>query len=51
MVTWKSVPELSAGNCMVLKPVKKTPTSIMVLMELIKDVLPQGVINVVTSQD
>lgn len=49
MATWKLAPALAAGNCVVLKPAEQTPTSIMVLMELIKDVLPPGVINVVTG--
>lgn len=49
MATWKVAPALAAGNCVVLKPAEQTPTSIMVLMELIKDVLPPGVLNVVTG--
>jgi len=49
MATWKLAPALAAGNCVVLKPAEQTPTSIMVLMDLIKDVLPPGVINVVTG--
>lgn len=49
MATWKLAPALAAGNCVVLKPAEQTPTSIMVLMELIKDVVPPGVINVVTG--
>ena len=49
MATWKLVPALAAGNCVVLKPAEQTPTSIMVLMDLIKDVLPPGVLNVVTG--
>lgn len=42
-------PALAAGNCIVLKPAEQTPTSIMALMELIKDVVPAGVVNVVTG--
>ena len=38
-----------AGNCIVIKPAEQTPTSIMVLMDLIKDILPPGVLNVVTG--
>lgn len=49
MATWKMAPALAAGNCVVLKPAEQTPTSIMVLMDLIKDVVPPGVINVVTG--
>jgi len=49
MATWKIAPALAAGNCVVLKPAEQTPTSIMVLMELIKDLLPPGVLNVVTG--
>jgi len=49
MAAWKVAPALAAGNCIVLKPAEQTPTSIMALMELIKDVVPPGVINVVTG--
>ncbi|MBN3521795.1 aldehyde dehydrogenase [Algoriphagus lutimaris] len=49
MATWKIAPALAAGCCTVVKPAEQTPTSIMVLMELIADVLPPGVINVVTG--
>ncbi len=49
MATWKIAPALAAGCCTVVKPAEQTPTSIMVLMELIKDVLPPGVLNVVTG--
>jgi aldehyde dehydrogenase len=47
MATWKLAPALAAGNCVVLKPAEQTPVSIMALMELIADVLPSGVVNVV----
>ena len=47
MATWKLAPALAAGNCVVLKPAEQTPVSIMVLMELIADILPSGVVNVV----
>src|ERR1700709_1058 len=49
MATWKIAPALAAGNCCVVKPAEQTPTSIMVLMELIGDILPPGVLNIVTG--
>ncbi|MEP7192191.1 MAG: aldehyde dehydrogenase family protein [Actinomycetota bacterium] len=49
MAVWKLAPALAAGNCVVLKPASLTPTSIMVLTELIGDLLPPGVLNVVTG--
>ncbi|KAJ1435226.1 hypothetical protein B484DRAFT_274365 [Ochromonadaceae sp. CCMP2298] len=49
MAAWKVAPALAAGNCIVLKPAEQTPTSIMVLMELIGDLLPAGVLNIVTG--
>jgi len=49
MATWKLAPALAAGNCCVLKPAEQTPTSIMILMDLIKDIIPAGVINVITG--
>src|SRR5680860_185019 len=49
MAVWKLAPALAAGNCVVLKPAEQTPMSIMVLMELIGDVLPPGVLNVVNG--
>ncbi|PZR27423.1 MAG: aldehyde dehydrogenase [Citrobacter freundii] len=49
MATWKIAPALAAGCTVVVKPAEQTPTSIMVLMELIGDVLPAGVLNVVTG--
>lgn len=49
MATWKIAPALAAGCCTVVKPAEQTPTSIMVLMELIADILPAGVLNVVTG--
>jgi aldehyde dehydrogenase len=49
MATWKIAPALAAGNVTVVKPAEQTPTSIMVLMELIGDLLPPGVVNVVTG--
>ncbi|MCA1064905.1 aldehyde dehydrogenase family protein [Rossellomorea sp. AcN35-11] len=47
MAVWKIAPALAAGNCVVLKPAEQTPASIMVLIELIEDLLPKGVLNVV----
>ncbi len=49
MATWKLAPALAAGNCVVLKPAEQTPASILVLMELIHDLLPPGVLNVVNG--
>jgi NAD-dependent aldehyde dehydrogenases len=49
MAVWKLAPALAAGNCVVLKPAEQTPMSIMVLMELIGDLLPPGVVNVVNG--
>ncbi|MFP4095198.1 MAG: aldehyde dehydrogenase family protein [Cyclobacteriaceae bacterium] len=49
MATWKIAPALAAGNCTIVKPAEQTPASIMVLMELIKDVVPPGVLNVVNG--
>ena len=49
MAVWKIAPALAAGNCIVLKPAEQTPVSIMVLIELIQDILPAGVLNVVNG--
>lgn len=49
MATWKLAPALAAGNCVVLKPAEQTPVSIMVLVDLIADLLPDGVLNVVNG--
>jgi len=49
MAIWKLAPALAAGNCVVLKPAEQTPISIMVLVELIADLLPAGVLNVVNG--
>jgi aldehyde dehydrogenase len=49
MASWKLAPALAAGNCVVLKPAEQTPLGILVLMELIADILPAGVINVVNG--
>ncbi|HWL25769.1 MAG TPA: aldehyde dehydrogenase family protein, partial [Ureibacillus sp.] len=47
MAAWKIAPALAAGNCIVLKPAEQTPASINVLLELIQDILPKGVLNIV----
>ncbi len=47
MAAWKLAPALAAGNCIVLKPAEQTPLSIMVFAELIADLLPAGVLNIV----
>jgi aldehyde dehydrogenase len=49
MAAWKLAPAIGAGNCVVLKPAESTPISIMVLTELIADLLPPGVLNVVNG--
>jgi aldehyde dehydrogenase len=49
MATWKLAPALAAGNAIVLKPAEQTPASILLLMELIADLLPPGVLNVVNG--
>ncbi len=49
MAVWKLAPALAAGNCVVLKPAEQTPVSILVLMEIIGDLLPKGVVNVVNG--
>ncbi|MBI9113894.1 acetaldehyde dehydrogenase ExaC [Sanguibacter suaedae] len=49
MATWKLAPALAGGNTVVLKPAEQTPVSILVLMELLADVLPPGVVNVVNG--
>jgi aldehyde dehydrogenase len=49
MAVWKLAPALAAGNCVVLKPAEQTPLAIMALMEAIGDLLPAGVLNVVTG--
>jgi aldehyde dehydrogenase len=49
MAVWKLAPALAAGNCVVLKPAEQTPASILVLAELIGDILPPGVLNIVNG--
>ena len=50
MAIWKLAPALAAGNAVVLKPAEQTPASIMVLMEIVGDLLPPGVVNVVNDR-
>ncbi|WP_066155355.1 aldehyde dehydrogenase family protein [Aliarcobacter cryaerophilus] len=49
MAAWKLAPAIAAGNCVVLKPASSTPLSILLFLDLIKDVLPKGVINVING--
>jgi len=49
MAAWKLAPALAAGNCVVLKPAEQTPVSILILLELIGDLLPAGVLNVING--
>jgi len=49
MAAWKLAPAIGAGNCTVIKPASNTPLSLLVLMGLVGDVLPPGVINVITG--
>jgi aldehyde dehydrogenase len=49
MASWKLAPALAAGNCVVLKPAEQTPASIMVWAELVGDLLPPGVLNIVNG--
>lgn len=49
MAVWKLAPALAAGNCVILKPAEQTPMSIMVLADLISDILPAGVLNIING--
>src|SRR5690606_33013935 len=49
MAAWKLAPALAAGNAVVLKPAEQTPASIHLLVELVADLLPAGVLNVVNG--
>ncbi|QWX82863.1 aldehyde dehydrogenase [Cellulophaga sp. HaHaR_3_176] len=49
MATWKLAPALAAGNCVIIKPAEQTPVGILVLMELIENILPAGVLNIVNG--
>ena len=49
MACWKLAPALAAGNCVVLKPAEQTPVSILVWAEIVGDLLPPGVLNIVNG--
>jgi aldehyde dehydrogenase len=49
MAAWKLAPALAAGNCVVMKPAEQTPVTILLVMELIQDILPAGVVNIVNG--
>ena len=49
MAAWQLGPALAAGNCVILKPAEQTPVSILVLMEMIADILPAGVVNILNG--
>ena len=49
MSAWKLAPALAAGNCVVLKPAEQTPVSVLLLAEIIQDLLPPGVLNIVNG--
>jgi aldehyde dehydrogenase len=49
MAVWKLAPALAAGNCVVLKPAEQTPASVLVFLELVQDLIPPGVVNVVNG--
>ena len=49
MATWKLAPALAAGNCVVLKPAEQTPVSILLFAQLVGDLLPEGVLNIVNG--
>ncbi len=49
MAAWKLAPAIAAGNCVVLKPAEQTPISILLIAELIEDILPAGVLNIVNG--
>ncbi len=49
MAVWKLAPALAAGNCVVLKPAEQTPASILVWAELVGDLIPPGVLNIVNG--
>jgi aldehyde dehydrogenase len=49
MAAWKLAPALAAGNCVVLKPAEQTPVTVLLFAELIQDLLPPGVLNIVNG--
>ncbi|KFZ39609.1 aldehyde dehydrogenase [Thermoactinomyces sp. Gus2-1] len=49
MAAWKLAPALAAGNCVVLKPAEQTPVTVLLFAEIIQDLLPPGVLNIVNG--
>ncbi len=49
MAAWKIAPAIAAGNCVILKAAEQTPVSIMIMMEIIQDIVPKGVINIING--
>ncbi|MDC3958217.1 aldehyde dehydrogenase [Polyangium jinanense] len=49
MAAWKLAPALAAGNCVVLKPAEQTPATILLWAEIVGDLLPPGVVNIVNG--
>src|SRR5471032_1765782 len=49
MATWKLAPAIAAGNAVVIKPAEQTPMSLLVLAELVQDILPPGVLNIING--
>ncbi|MFK8021367.1 MAG: aldehyde dehydrogenase family protein [Pseudomonadales bacterium] len=49
MAGWKLAPALAAGNCVILKPAEQTPVSVLIMMEMIADLLPAGVVNILNG--
>jgi len=49
MAAWKLAPAIGAGNCVVIKPASNTPLSLLIMAGLVADILPPGVLNVVTG--
>lgn len=49
MAAWKIAPAIAVGNCVVLKPARATPMSVLLLMQTIADILPKGVVNIVNG--
>ncbi len=49
MMAWKIAPAIAAGNAVVLKPAEQTPVSVMIWMDMVKDVIPAGVVNIVNG--
>lgn len=49
LVSWKMAPALAAGNCVIIKPAEQTPLSLLLLADLLKEILPKGVFNVLVG--